>query len=269
MVVEFTNKVALITGGGGGISRAIALEFASGGADIVVNDVVEELAVTVGREVRALGRRALVDTADATREDDVRRLFARTMEAFGRIDILVNSTGLSQILMFEDISEQDWDRVLDANLKAAFLCCREVIPIMKAQRRGKIVTMSTVSAHRTSIFSAAHYVAAKTGLLGLTRELAYELAPFGIQVNAVCPGTTFTPQLAARVPPERRNLLLKMVPAGRFARPEDHAHAVAFLASDKADFITGVHLDVDGGSLLSWMDYETFASARHRPGDGA
>ena len=263
--MEFLNKVAVITGGGGGISRAIAVEFARGGADIVINDIDAELANAVAEEVRAIGKRALVVQADVTLDANVQHLFSTTLEQFGRVDILVNSTGFSQILMVEDIQEHDWRRALDVNLTATFLCCKAVVPIMKAQGRGKIITMSTVSAHRASIFSGAHYVAAKTGLLGLTRELAYELAPFNIQVNAVCPGTTFTPQLAARVPEHRRELLLKMVPAGRFAQPEDHANAVAFLSSSKADFITGISLDVDGGSLLSWMDYETFVAARHKP----
>ena len=260
--MECDGKVALITGGGGGISGAIACELARGGADIVLNDIDEMLACSVQREVQALGRRAEVIVADVTRAQEVETLFKRVMELYGRLDILVNSTGFSQIRMVEDIEESDWHRALDVNLTAVFLCCKAAIPIMKAQGSGKIVTMSTVSAHRASIFSGAHYVAAKTGLLGLTRELAYELAPFNIQVNAVCPGTTFTPQLAARVPQSRRDLLLGMVPTGRFALPQDHAYAVAFLASDKANFITGISLDVDGGSLLSWMDYETFVAAR-------
>ncbi len=263
---EFGGKVAMVVGAGGGISRAIALELARGGADIVLNDLTEALAAPVAEEVRALGRSALVVAADVTRGSEVECLFDRAMATFGRLDILVNSAGLSRILMFEDIGEEEWHRVVDVNLTATFLCCKAAIPIMKAARRGKVVNMSTVSAHRTSIFSAAHYVAAKTGLLGLTRELAYELAPHGIQVNAVCPGTTFTAQLAPRVPQERRDLMLKMIPAGRFATPEDHAYAVAFLASSRADFITGVSLDVDGGSLLSWMDYGSFVSARRPPG---
>ena len=267
--MEFLGKAALITGGGGGISGAIACELARGGADIVLNDIDENLALSVQQDVQALGRRAEVIVADVTRAQEVEALFKHVTDLFGRIDILVNSTGFSQIRMVEDIEETDWHRALDVNLTAVFLCCKAAIPIMKAQGRGKIVTMSTVSAHRASIFSGAHYVAAKTGLLGLTRELAYELAPFNIQVNAVCPGTTFTPQLAARVPQARRDLLLGMVPTGRFATPEDHAYAVAFLASEKANFITGISLDVDGGSLLSWMDYETFVAARGKsPGIG-
>lgn len=261
---EFADKIALITGGGGGISRAIALELARGGANVIINDIDATSAAAVAGEVAALGRRSAAIVADVTRGDEVDRLFADVLRDFGRVDILVNSTGLSEIVMAEDVEELQWHKVLDANLTAAFLCCKAAIPGMKKQGHGKMVMLSSVSAHRASIFSGIHYVAAKTGLLGLTRELAYELAPYGVQVNAVCPGTTFTPQLAARVPMERRELLLRMVPAGRFATPEDHAHAVAFLVSSKADFITGVALDVDGGSLLSWMDYDSFVAARRR-----
>ncbi|MBI4276856.1 MAG: glucose 1-dehydrogenase [Armatimonadetes bacterium] len=265
--MELEDRVALITGGGGGIGEAIAATLAGEGAIPVVNDVDAARAAAVAGRIEARGHRALALPADVTRGDDVRRLIERAVDALGRIDILVNCAGASQTVMFEDIDEEDWRRIMDVNLTSTFLCCRAVIPLMTGRRRGKIINISTISAHRTAIFSGAHYVAAKTAVIGLTRQLAYELAPHGIQVNAVCPGTTFTPHLAARVPQERRDLLLKMIPAGRFATPQDHAYAVAFLASSKADFITGVALDVDGGALLSWMDYETYVAAR-RTGAG-
>lgn len=260
--MEHLGKVALVTGAGDGIGRAIALALAHEGADVVVNDVVPERAQQVSAEVVALGRRSLAIGADVSDGGAVDDMFAATVATLGTLDILINNAGIGQRLLAEDMSEADWRRVIDVNLTGVFLCAKAAIRVMKPRRRGHIVNVASIAGKRISVHGGVHYTAAKAGVIGLTRHLAYELGPHGIRVNAICPGETLTSLMerigdAAMLEDSRRR-----TPLGRLASPEDQANAVLLLLSERAGFITGVALDVDGGVLLGWMEYEAYEAVR-------
>jgi len=262
--VEHQGKVALVTGGGDGIGRAIALALAREGADVVVNDVAKERAEKVAAEIAAMGRRSLAVTADVSDRGAVDEMFTRAAAGLGAADILVNNAGIGQRLMALDITENDWRRVLDVNLSGVFFCAQAAARQMKARRKGAIVNLSSVAGKRISIHGAAHYTAAKAGVIGLTRHLAYEWGPYGIRVNALCPGETLTPLMTRMSNPELLEHSRKRTPLGRLATPEDQANAVLLLLSERAAFITGVALDVEGGALLGWMETDLYESLRRR-----
>ncbi len=262
--MEFSGQVALVTGAGQGIGEAIALALAREGADLVVNDVSEERAAAVAAKVRDCGRRALPWTGDVSSGAAVGEMFEAAVREFGRLDILINNAGIGQRLLAEDISEEDWRRVIDVNLTGVFLCAKAAIQIMKPRRSGQIINIASIAGKRISIHGAAHYTAAKAGVIGLTRHLAYELGPFGIRVNALCPGETMTPLMERIGDPAVLEATRRLVPLGRSGMPEDQANAVLMLLSERARYVTGVALDVDGGMLLGWMDYETY-ERRRRP----
>jgi len=263
--VEHTGKVALVTGAGDGIGRAIATALAGEGADVVVNDVSAERAEKVAAELRALGRRAAVAVADVSSGPAVEAMFARAVDALGPVDILINNAGIGQRLLALDIAESDWRRIIDVNLTGVFLCAQAAARIMKPRRAGDIVNVASIAGKRISIHGAAHYTAAKAGVIGLTRHLAYEWGPLGIRVNALCPGETLTPLIERIGSPELLEQSRRRTPLGRLATPEDQAAAVLLLLSPRACFITGVALDVDGGMLLGWMENEMYEALR-RPG---
>jgi NAD(P)-dependent dehydrogenase (short-subunit alcohol dehydrogenase family) len=263
--MEFSGQVALVTGAGQGIGEAITTALAREGADLVVNDVTEERAGAAAERVRSQGRRALACVADVSDGAAVQAMFDAAVREFGRLDILVNNAGIGQRLLAEDITEADWRRVIDVNLTGVFLCARAAIKIMKPRRHGNIVNIASIAGKRISIHGAAHYTAAKAGVIGLTRHLAYELGPFGIRVNALCPGETMTPLMERIGDPAVLEATRRLVPLGRSGAPEDQANAVLLLLSARAGYVTGVALDVDGGIQLGWMDYESYE--RHRRGD--
>lgn len=260
--MEHLGKVALVTGAGDGIGRAIALVLAREGADVVVNDIVPQRAEQVGAEILALGRRSLAITADVGQGPAVDEMVKRAVTTFGTLDILVNNAGIGQRLVSEDITEADWRRVIDVNLTGVFLCSRAAMRIMKPRRSGHIVNVASIAGKRISIHGGAHYTASKAGVIGLTRHLAYELGPFGIRVNALCPGETLTSLMQRIGDPTLLDQSRRRTPLGRLATPEDQANAVLLLLSDRAGFITGVALDVDGGMLLGWMEYEMYEALR-------
>ncbi len=262
--MEHQGKVALVTGGGDGIGRAIALALAREGADVIVNDVVKERAEKVAAEISAVGRRSLVVTGDVSDCAAVEDMFGRAVGGLGTVDILVNNAGIGQRLLALDITESDWRRVIDVNLSGVFFCAQAAARIMKPRRKGSIVNLSSVAGKRISIHGAAHYTAAKAGVIGLTRHLAYEWGPYGIRVNALCPGETLTPLMTLMSNPELLEQSRRRTPLGRLATPEDQANAVLLLLSERAGFITGVALDVEGGALLGWMDTELYESLRRR-----
>jgi len=254
------NRVAIVTGGAKGIGRGIALKFAAEGCDVVVNARHIEGAREVAAEIKALGRRALAIKADVSRSDDVAEMVARTVKEFGKIDILVNNaggTGLAKDSGIEDTSEEDWDRIVDINLKGQFLCCRAVVPYMKKNQYGKIINVSSMGAIQPPA-PIVHYHAAKGGVLSMTRNLAFELAPFNITVNAILPGPIksdfFTEMLGSMSKKEGEaffKMLGKKVPMGRMGTPEEVAGVALFLASELSSYVTGDAINCGGGLPLS------------------
>ena len=257
---RFHDQVVLITGASRGIGRGIALRFAREGARLVlcanedqVNDVADE--------VRDLGREALPVVADVSVRPQVQDLFNRAMEEFGRLDVSVHNAGVITIARLSDLTEEEWDWVLDVNTKGVFLCCQAAAQHMIGQGSGRIINMASGQARRGNIYTP-HYAASKFGVIGLTQSLARELAPYGITVNAICPGVIETDMwaytdrewgrlLGDYEPGELMREWVEAIPLGRAGTPEDVAGLVAFLASADADYITGQTINVTGGLIMS------------------
>jgi 3-oxoacyl-[acyl-carrier protein] reductase len=214
---------------------------------VVVEQVGDRIA-TVVAELEGLGIRALGVSADVARADDVKRVVRETLERFKKIDILVNNAGVLVVRRMIEQTEDDWDRVLDVNLKGAFLCCREVVPEMIARKRGAIVNIASIAAFHYTV-PHVPYAASKAGVVALTRDLAYEVGRHGIRVNAIAPGPIETP-MARIASEEQRQRIAGNIPLGRLGQPEDIGNAAVFLASDAASFITGATLPVSGGADL-------------------
>lgn len=247
--MKFEGKTAIVTGGSRGLGRAVCLELAAGGANVVLCYAGNEAAAqeTV-RAVEALGAKALAvrcDVADAARVDE---LVKAAMEAFRRIDILVNNAGITRDNLLMRMSEADFDAVIAANLKGAFLCMKAVSRLMLKQRYGRIVNLSSVVGLRGNA-GQVNYAASKAGVIGMTKSLAKELASRGVTVNAVAPGFIETDMTAA-LPEAARTAAQNGIPMSRLGAPEDVAKAVGFLASDDAAYITGQVLAVDGGMAM-------------------
>jgi 3-oxoacyl-[acyl-carrier protein] reductase len=257
------NRVAIVTGGAKGIGRGIAFKFAAEGCDVVVNARHIEGARKVTAEIKTLGRKSLAIKADVSRSDEVDAMVARTIKEFGKIDILVNNaggTGLAKDSTIEDTSEEDWDRIVDINLKGQFLCCRAVVPYMKKAHYGKIINVSSMGAIQPPA-PIAHYHAAKGGVLSLTKNLAFELAPYNITVNAILPGPInsefFNEMLKAMSKKEGEaffRMLDSRVPMGRMGTPDEVAGVALFLASELSAYVTGDAINCGGGLPLSPRD---------------
>ena len=239
-----------MTGASRGIGRAIALRLASEGANIVVNyNTQADAATSVAEAVKAGGSQASVVQADVARSADVERLVQAALNAFGRIDVLVNNAGITRDTLLMRMSEDDWDAVLDTNLKSAFLVTKAVMRPMLRQRHGRIVNITSISGVIGNA-GQANYSASKAGLIGFTRSTAREVASRNITCNAVAAGVIET-EIWRGVPESAIESMLQMIPAGRKGTPEDVAEAVAFLASDAAAYITGQVLNVDGGMVMA------------------
>lgn len=253
--MRFSNQVVVITGSSRGIGKAAALELAREGAAVVLNARgVEELEQTRAA-VAAQSAPVLAVPGDVCEAGFAEDLVARSLEHFGRIDALVSNVGGgSPLRAVEEIPDDEWSRDLETNLSNAFRLCRAVVPTMKAQGSGRLVVVSSVAGRSRGHLSGAAYAAAKTGLHGLTRHLAWELGPHGITVNALAPGFTSTERALAKWrerSPEEREQLLDRVALRRFADPEEVARCILFLASTDASYVTGVTLDVNGGLLMA------------------
>jgi 3-oxoacyl-[acyl-carrier protein] reductase len=246
---DLSGRVAVITGGSRGIGRATSQLLARHGARVVLNYRSDARAAeAAAREITACGGKCITVQADVGKPEEVHRLMDEALEAFARIDILVNNAGLTHDDLLVRMSEEKWDRVLDANLRGAFLCTRAALRPMIRQRWGRIISISSA----TGIVGnpgQANYAAAKAGLLGLTKAVAKEVASRNITANAIAPGFVET-ESTRNLTGAQRKAILKMIPLGRAAKPEDIAPAVLFLASEEAAYITGHVLNVDGGVVM-------------------
>ena len=242
--MRLAERVALITGAGSGIGEATARRFAREGARVAVNDAEASRAKRVAEAILADGGRAIAVEADVARAAEVDSAVRRVLEEWGRVDILVNNAGITRDAMLAKMTEEQWDEVLAVNLKGAFLCARAVLPGMRERGWGRVVNTASVGA--LGNIGQANYAASKAGVIGLTRTLALEYARYGVTVNAVAPGATLTPMLAA-VPDQVREKIVARIPAARLASPDEVAALHCFLASEEAGYITGQVIFIDGG----------------------
>ncbi len=255
---RFQGKVAVVTGAASGIGAATARALAAEGAQLALLDVNADSAQKLAAEFPA-AKAFAADVADAA---SIRAAFAAVMREFGSVHVLVNNAGVIGKWTLQNMAEEEWDRVLDINLKGTAMCTQAVIAPMREQGGGAIVNVASMAAKRVSYAGAANYTASKAGVLGFTWHAAFELAAYKIRVNAVCPGPTLTGMSSKRTP-EQRAVVAARIPLGRWVKPEDVAHAILFLASEEAAMCTGTALDVDGGILVSnGSSYEEYFSVR-------
>ena len=242
------GKIAVITGAGRGIGAALARRFAAEGASVILNSLSDS-AAKVAEDITASGGKAIAVQGDVSKADDVARIIEAAVATFGRIDILVNNAGITRDGLVMRMSEEDWDAVLDTNLKSVYLCCRAALrPMLKSRNGGRIINLSSVTGLAGNV-GQANYAASKAGIIGLTKSLAKELATRQVTVNAIAPGYIAT-DMAAQMTDQAKQSMLNRIPLGALGSPEDVAAVAAFLASDEAHYITGQTLTVDGGMTL-------------------
>jgi NAD(P)-dependent dehydrogenase (short-subunit alcohol dehydrogenase family) len=249
---NFTGKVALVTGAGTGIGRAAALAFAREGAKVVVADVSEQSSHETARMIEELGGRVLAVKCDVTRTEDVKAALDKTIETFGRLDFAFNNAGVEQkMALTAELEEGEWDRIVNTDLRGVFLCLKHEVPLLLKQGGGAIV--NTASGAGVKGFKGqAAYVAAKHGVVGLTKAAALDYAPQNIRINAVCPGIINTPMMDRFTggTAEGRERVIAQEPVGRMGRPEEIANAVLWLCSEAASFVVGHAMVVDGGQTV-------------------
>jgi NAD(P)-dependent dehydrogenase (short-subunit alcohol dehydrogenase family) len=249
---SFVGKVAFVTGGASGIGRATALAFAREGASVVVADASEPGGEETARMIESSGGRALAVACNVTRTEDVRGALEKTIATFGRLDIAFNNAGVEQpVTPAADITEEEWDRIVDIDLRGVFLCMKHELPLMLAHGGGAIVNTSS-GAGVKGIAGQAAYCAAKYGVIGLSRATALDYAKANVRVNVVCPGIIETPMMDrfSGGTPEGRERVIAQEPIGRMGRPEEIAAAVLWLCSDEAPFVIGHALVIDGGQTV-------------------
>ena len=247
--MKLKNKVAIITGAGQGIGREIALSLAKEGANVVVSDITDKINDVV-KKIEALGSQALAIKTDVSNIKETEGMAKKTVKKFGRIDILVNNAGIFPIKSLLEMKEEDWDKVLNVNLKGVFNCTKAVIPTMTKQKYGKIINITSIAGVKLGYVGLTHYSASKAGIAGFTKAAALELAPYEINVNAIAPGFIETPGTKATSSEEDINQFAQAVPLKRVGKPIDIANLVVFLASDESNYITGECIVVDGGLTI-------------------
>ena len=249
---RLAGKCAVITGGAVGIGRTTALSFGDEGADVVIGDLDGERAEKAAVKVGAKGVEARAFVADVTARLAVEKMFSEASEFMGGIDILVTCAGgYTKYGKFEDIPEDEWDRMIELNLKSVYLCCKAVIPFMKVRGWGRIINLGSRAGRSASAGAApAHYASAKGAVSILTQYIAKEVGPYGITANTVAPSTTLTERVRKLLTPEKEARFIEDCPLSRLAEPEEIADVVTFLASDESRYITGATIDVNGGRLM-------------------
>lgn len=243
------NRIAIITGAGQGIGRALALGLAREGAKLVIADINEEHAIAVKSEIEAAGGTALAIRTDVSDEDSVQGMVGASLREFGRLDILINNAGIFPVSSVEEMKEEEWDRVIGTNLLGAFLCSRAVAGKFLEQGSGRVISITSGRAFQGAK-NAAHYASSKAGIIGFSKSLALELAPRQITVNVICPGITDTAQPRGHQTEEQIYAQAQKIPLGRIGQPEDLVGTAVFLASEAAAFITGQTIIINGGSIM-------------------
>lgn len=259
MTKRLENKISLVTGAGQGIGKAIAMAFAREGSDVIICDLNLRMAKEAASQIESLGQRSLAVKVDVSNARQVERMKERVSKVFNHVDILVNNAGISKIVPFVETTEELWDKILDVNLKGTFLVCRAFVPQMIERKTGKIINMSSKSGKIANAWFAA-YCASKFGVIGLTQSLALDLAPYGINVNAICPGIVFTSHWDDLMKDYAKKRGLKVhqvkdyltgkIPLGRAQTPEDVAKMAVFLASHDSDYMTGQAINVTCGQEM-------------------
>ena len=246
---DLRGPVAIVTGGAQGIGKAIVRRLADDGAEVIVADLNVEAAQRTAKEMEDKGRKARAAGVDVADSKSVNQMIETTLASLSRIDILINNAGITRDNLLVRLGDDDWDAVLNVNLKGMFLCTRAVAKVMMKQRSGRIVNISSVVGLIGNP-GQANYAASKAGILGLTRTVARELAPRGITVNAIAPGFIET-DMTKHLPEKAKDAFLNAIPLGRAGSPEDVANVVAFLVSEDAAYITGQVIHVDGGMVMT------------------
>lgn len=248
--MDFAEQTVMVTGGGAGIGRAVAEAFVRQGARVVIVDIRDDARLQeLAAELSTPKAQCIAIRGDVGDFGQMEAIVDRIAADFKRLDVLVNNAGIIRRGSIESVTETDWDQVIRVNLKGTFNCCKAVAGRMISQRSGKIVNISSVAGKTGDITSAPGYASSKAAIDALTKTLARQLAPYGINVNGVAPHAIET-EMSAEWPPEKRKAVIDAIPLKRLGRPEDVAEAVLFLASEKAAFITGEILDVNGGFLM-------------------
>lgn len=255
-----SDKVAVVTGAGAGIGRAISIALAKKGAKVVASDINAETVAATVRAIEALGARGESIQTDVSKSASVASMFERALARFGSIDIMVNNAGVISNINIVDLSEEEWDRVHSVNLRGTFLCTKTAAKLMISQGRGGRIVNIASEAGKAAFASGAHYSASKAGVIAFTRAAALELAPYKINVNSVCPGNVDTnffrksvrdeANLLGITEAERLNYYMGLIPLRRLETPEDVANAVVFLCSDESSYVTGEDFNVTGGSTM-------------------
>jgi len=247
--MDLEGRIIIVTGAAGDIGRTVSRAFSREGATVALVDLNKAGLNSVGSELEKAGTTVRLFDIDVSQEDQVQQVIEAVEDEFGRIDVLVNNAGICKMIAIPDITVEAWDQMMAVNLRSVFLFCREIFPIMKAQQYGKIVNLGSAAAKLGGLAAGAHYSASKAGVICLTKSMALQMAPYHVNVNAICPSpvkSNMTDEWGEKAIAE----FTAKIPFKKFAEPQDIAEAICFLASDKSKYITGEVLDINGGLLM-------------------